>query len=271
MKPKTACALLLVLSGAANAWAGDPGSIYVRGSVGYAAQSLRDLNDDISLEAATWRPVSTSLDWEEFGGAVPFGLEGGFQFSDRLSGGIGFTYQKGKVEHFAALDFFDSGSGVSYLGDLNEDQDLTLLDFYGALTVWIPQAPGLHFGGQLGIARGKLEIADGVDVSGDDGSFLTAVGNGDADGTGISAGIYAGYEVALSPMFGLSGRAGYLYCNVGELEGTYTIVGDSDTGPIDSSTSGPVTDFNGGRMDFDFSGLRASAAVTLRFGGPTGY
>lgn len=264
MKP-IAWALLLLLSGSRNAWAGGPASIYMRGSVGFATQSLADVNDDIELVGSSYSPLATSLDWEKFGGAVPFGVEGGYQFSDRLSGGIGFTYQKSKVEHDGTLDFTDTGSGTSYFADLGEDQDLSLLDFYGTLTLWIPEAPGLHFGGQLGVARGKLDFADFIDLTASDGTFLIGAGTGDADATRFSAGIYAGYEATLTPVFGLSGRVGYHYLNLGEMEGTYTFVGDSDTGPLNLSATGPVTDSNGGSMDFDFSGLRASAAVTFRF------
>src|SRR5687768_8885965 len=113
MKSPMAAVFLLALTAPANVWALDPGSIYLRGSLGYATQSLEDVNDDIAFNAFDLSPLATRLDWDEFGGAVPFGLEVGRQFSDHLSGGIGFTYQKSGVEHFAALDYTDTGSGVS--------------------------------------------------------------------------------------------------------------------------------------------------------------
>lgn len=266
MKPKTACLVLLLLATSINAWAGEPGSIYLRGSVGLATQSLGDVNDDIARVGSDLGEISSRIDWEEFGGAVPFGIEGGFQLDQRISWGIGFTYQKSNVEHFAVLD-----PGGTIFGDIGEDNDLSMLDLYGTVTLWIPQTPGLHFGGQLGIVRGNYDISDFVDLADGAGAFVVGAGSGDADATGLSLGIYAGYEAALSPGFALSGRLGYHYLNVGEMEGTYTFIGEDQDGPIYDSGVGPVTDSAGRPMDFDLSGIRASAAITVHFGGHGGF
>ena len=268
MKSKTAWALLLAFSTATNAAAAAPGSAYLRGSVGFATQSLEELNDDVRRVRSDLSELSTRLDWENLGHAVPFGIEAGYQVSERVSWGIGFTYQSSEVERYAAVDFGSTGGLIS--GDFGEAQDLSVLDLYGTFTVWAP-ASGLHVGGQIGVARGTLDFSDFVDLTASDGSFVVGDGRGEADATALSAGIYAGYEAALSPSFGLSGRIGYLYCNLGEMEGDYTFIGDDETGPIDSSGTGPVTDSAGRPVDFDVSGLRASAAVTIRFGGPGGY
>jgi hypothetical protein len=265
MRGLAAAVLLLLLAPVVSAQPGEPATFFVRGAVGFGTQSLGDVNDDIAMDASALRPLSTRLEWGEFGSAVPFGLEFGYQFSERWSWAFGFTWHKSTVEHLAVLDFVDSGSGVAYVGEESEDEDLKLLDLYGTATTWIPRVAGLHLGAQLGFAMGSLHLSDGVDVDGDDGSFLLLHENGDANAVGYSAGIYTGYEATVSPRLGLSARIGYFHCNLGKMDGRYRLVGTSDTGSVNVSGSGPVTDSNGRSMDWDVSGVRASAAVTYRF------
>jgi hypothetical protein len=265
MRVAAAVALLLLVASAASAQPPEPGTYSFRGSLGLAKQSLGDVNDDIALDASTWGPLSSSLDWKEHGDGVPFGLEFGYQYSERWSWAFGLTWHKSTVDHAAMLDFLDTTNGVIYTGPLSESQDLKLLDMYGTAAMWIPHAPGLHLGAQLGFAMGSVDFSDGIDLDGDDGSFLVLNGDGEGHATGFSAGLYAGYEVTVTPLVGLSARVGYLQCNLGKMDGRYQVRGTSDTGPIAGQANGSLTDSNGRTMDWDFSGLRASGGVTLRF------
>jgi hypothetical protein len=196
---------------------------------------------------------------------MPFGLEFGYQYSERWSWAFGFTWHKSTVEHVAALNFVDPESGATYVGEEIEDEDLKLLDMYGTAMLWIPHAPGLHLGAQLGFAMGSLDYVDGIDLRGNNTSFAVLTGNGEANGTGFSAGLYAGYEVTVTPRLGLSARFGYVHCDLGKMEGAYRIHGTTNAGPVRGEAHGPVTDSNGETLDWDLSGVRASGAVTFRF------
>jgi hypothetical protein len=122
-------------------------------------------------------------------------------------------------------------------------------------------------GGRLGVAWGTLVRTTGTDLDGDDGSFFQAAGRGRADASTLSAGLYLGYDIRATRIVGLSARVGYLHCDLGAMEGRYRFGGAFDGGHYRGWVNGPVRDANGGAMDFDFSGVRASGAVTVRLGG----
>ena len=268
MRSAAASVLLLLVANAAAGQPPEPNTYSFRASLGYASQALGDVNDDITQDAAFYGPLSTSLDWEEFGKAAPFGLEFGYQYSERWSWAFGFNWHKSTIEHVAQLDYIatgESGFDVHYTGESTEDRDLKLLDLYATAMFWIPHASGLHFGAQLGYALGSLDFSETIDVSGEDGSFLDLEGNGEGHASGFSAGIYAGYEVALTQKWAISARGGYLYCNLGKMDGREQLLGTSSAGPINGTGTGHLNNNDGEAMDWDFSGARVSGAVTYRF------
>ncbi|HEY3215864.1 MAG TPA: hypothetical protein VGK93_05180 [Candidatus Eisenbacteria bacterium] len=241
-----------------------PHSPYFRAFVGYATQALGDVNDDVQAWSSYLSPRSTSLDWEEIGGAANFGGEIGYHVSPLVSVGFGVGYQKGSQDHTATIDFTDIG-GTSYFGSFAEEPEVSVLDFYGAVTLWVPATPGLHFGGQIGAARGKYELSQATDITASDGSFEVSTFTGEADKTVLSAGLYAGYEVPVAPMVAVSGRAGYRFCDFGHMNGDFTFAGTDDVGPFFETGSGQVTNFDGNPMSIDLSGLQLHVGLILKF------
>jgi hypothetical protein len=195
---------------------------------------------------------------------MPIGLAADLQISQRWSAGIGVTWQKNSLDHAAGLAFVQTG--VSYVGAQVEDLELQLVDVYGTAARWIPAVPGLHVDGRLGVAWGSLDRSTGTDLDGEDGSFFDAAGRGKARATTVSAGVDMGYEIAATPLVGFSARLGYLRCDLGTMHGRYRFAGAFDGGRYRGWVNGPVRDSKGEAMDFDFSGLRGSGAVTLRLG-----
>ena len=258
--------LLFLLAPTVSAQPAEPGGYSIRASLGFATQDLGDVNDDIVDDAAMWRPLSSSLDWDDqFGEATPFGLEFGYQYSERWSWAFGFTWHKSTVEHSAQLDYVDPESFTTVTGEVTSDYRLKLLDLYATAMFWVPRASGLHIGAQLGFALGGLDFKETYDLTGSDGSFLDLEGDGEGHASGLSAGAYAGYELALTPHWTISARGGYLYCNLGEMDGRIHLHGADNTGPIDQTLAGHMSNNAGEPMDFDFSGVRVSGAVTYRF------
>src|SRR5262245_3119388 len=229
MRYGAAAVLLLLIAPAVSAQPAEPGGYSVRASIGYASQALGDVNDDIADDAAITRQVSSTLEWEEFGDAVPWGIEFGYQYSERWSWAFGFTWQKSTVEHNAQVDYVDP-NGITYTGQVTEDEKLKLLDLYATAMLGVPRVPGLHVGAQLGFALATLNFTDVFDVSGNDGSFAVQEGNGEGHASGLSAGLYGGYELALTPQWAISARGGYLYCNLGEMDGRVDIHATTSTG-----------------------------------------
>lgn len=263
MRCAAAALVLLLIASNVTAQPAEPGTYSFRAAAGFANQSLGDVNDDIAQDAAAYRPLSTSLQWDEYGNAVPWGIEFGYQYSERWSWAFGFTWQKSTVDHGVQLDFLENG--ITYTGELTEDEELRLLDLYATAIWWIPRASGLHVGGQLGFAFGKLDLSNTVFLTGNDGSFADVDGTIEGHASGFSAGLYAGYEVALTPMWAISARGGYLYCNLGEMDGRIRLLGTTNAGPINAAGTGPLTDNNGEPIDWDWSGVRVSGAISYRF------
>jgi len=262
-----ALACLMTITCTSHA-APDPGTFYLRGFLGYASQALGDVNDEIENTGSFLSLVSTRTDWEKIGGAVPFGAEFGYQFSPMVSLGVGLGYQRSSRDHSADIDFIDPSSGTATAGLVTEEPKLSIFDFFGTVTLWAPSAPGLHFSGQLGVARGKYQITQNVDVASSDGTFEVSTFEGSAEKTTVLAGIFAGYEWPISPMAGVAGRVGYRFCKLSTPEGDFTYLGQTEAGPFSDSGSGPLTDMNGNTMDVDFSGVLIELGFTVRLGAP---
>lgn len=247
---------------------------YVHAGIGYATQSLSDVNDDIKafrsdLQASQSRGATLSYEWEPFGGAPDFDTEVGYRFSKLVAAGIGFAYQQSSVKHLAEPDSFDLGSGGYYFGTVEEQPKLSLLEVSGNVTLWVPSVPGLHFGGALGVARGTRTLTDALDVLYGDAlvsADSTTAGKGEWHATGVTFGAFAGYEVSVAPNISLLGRFGYRYRNVGKMVGSRTVV--DENGVIVDTSDEPPSDSNGVPMDFDFSGVYLKMAVGVSFGGP---
>lgn len=252
------------------------GSFYIHAGIGYATQSLSDVNDDIKafrsdLQTSQSMDNILSFQWEPYGGAANFDTEVGYRFSKLVAAGIGFAYQHSSVEHVAEPDFFDLGSGQYLFGTLEEKPELSLLDVGGNVTLWVPSAPGLHFGGALGLARGTRTLTDAVDILYGDAlvsGFTTAAGKGEWHATGVTFGAFAGYEVFVAPKVSLLGRLGYRYWKVGKMNGSYTVAGEDENGPIVGTFNEPPSDSNDVPLEFDLSGLYLKVGVGVSLGGP---
>ena len=100
-----------------------------------------------------------------------------------------------------------------------EDFDRTLRvsawDAVGTLGLWVPSAPGLHFGAQLGLVRGTFKTYQVHIFSTFNQGEFTEFRDGEWKGTGVVLGAFTGYEQPLPAGLTLTSRMGYRYRKIG--------------------------------------------------------
>ena len=247
------------------------GKVSLRGSLGFTTLALGDINDQIrsARDEFLADTLVEESRWDPFGGAPDFGIEVDVQLTPVLSAGLGFSSQGGTRRHEAFRVFsIDPSTGEpANTESLDEDLKYSAWDVVGTLGLWVPSAPGLHFGVQLGLARGTFEQqATHLDDSGRDLPFLE-ISQGDWKGTGVVLGAFTGYEQPLSSVLSLSSRMGYRYRNIRRPDGTLRTTHWGDTGNERHWESGPLLDDEGNPMELDLSGFYFRIGLALGLGG----
>ena len=242
---------------------GGGGGAYIRGQLGYAWPSLKDVNAEIRLEEDAIRPISTLTDWEELAGGARYSAEVGYEFTSVFSMGLEFGYQKSARDHLATI-LFDNG-GVLVNGRVDQKVEASLFTVMLTPTIRPPSTAGFHFGAQLGLGRGSYDRTESDNLGASDGSFLVGTLKEEFDETAFVGGLFAGFDIPVSPDMAFSMRAGYLLSSFSSMDGPYAASGTTEVGPFEDSGHAALLDSSGNRLEVSFSGVNLSAGFRFRF------
>lgn len=249
-----------------------PGKAKLRTWMGFSTLTLGDINDQLRSERQAFLAdtLTDEATWDPFGGAPSLGAELDVQINSVLSAGLGFSALRGSVRQEAFRIFsydLDTGEPAE-----NEDFDQTLSisawDVVGTLGLWVPSAPGLHFGAQVGLVRGTFK-SDVVHIFStfNQGEF-TEFREGEWKGTGVVLGAFTGYEQSLSSALSLTSRIGYRYRKIGSPEGVLRILTlDENEGTSYEWEHGPLLDPAGNPMSLDLGGFYFKVGLSMGLGG----
>jgi len=227
----------------------EPGSrpIYVRGSIGLAAQSLSAWNEDIREDERFFQSQGIPVSFEEFGPGNPLSLEAGYRVNSMISIGGSVSYQKASIDH----------SFTDFSGSLSRSGDLSLVGLTACLSFLVPDANGLFVGVDAGLGLGKAKtdfhFRDFSSPSND------LDGTGDWDGTGPIFGVFAGVEQSFQTGLILFIKGGYRYQNLGVFDGR-------TSSPQLGNGNGPPRNNAGQAIETDFSGLHVAFGLGFAFG-----
>jgi len=222
-----------------------PGSFFIRGSLGYATQSLGDCNDEIDLINEGVPGSSGPKDLDNFGGVIPWGIEIGYQLNPAFSLSVGVLQQRDLLENSYTIPS----------ESLTLNSELALTAVTGAISYWIPNSGGFFFGADVGVGFGTARQDFVYRRSG------TTDWSGDWSGNGLVGGAFAGYQYQSASGLLWSARTGYQLQNLGEFDGERT-----SSSPFGLSGSGPPLDLNGEPMETDFSGVQFLLGIGYAFG-----
>lgn len=249
-----------------------PGKARLTGWVGFTTLSLGDINDQTRARQAEFM-ADTATDevlWDPMGGVPDLGVELNVQLTSVISAGVGFSAHRGSVRHeaFRILSYdFDTGEPAE-IEDFDEELKVSAWDVVGTLGLWVPSAPGLHFGAQLGLVRGTF-VSDRVHVlstfsAGEFTEFL----NGEWKGTGVVLGAFTGYDQSVTSALSITSRIGYRYRKIGSPEGILrNLTLDENEGTSYEWEAGPLLDDDGQPMELDLSGFYFKVGLSMAIGG----
>lgn len=249
-----------------------PGKARLTGWLGFATLSLGDLNDQIRADQTAFMvdTLTDEVTWDPIGGAADLGVELNVQLTPVISAGIGFSSHRNSVrqEAFRIMSYdIDTGEPAE-VEDFDQALKVSAWDVVGTLGLWVPSAPGLHFGAQLGVVRGTF-ASDRVHVlstfsSGEYTEFL----NGEWKGTGIVFGGFTGYDQSVTSALSISSRIGYRYRKVGSPEGILrNLTLDENEGTSYEWEAGPLLAADGQPMSLDLSGFYFKVGLSMAIGG----
>ena len=262
------CALLL---GAVPAFAAvDPGRVTLRGSSGFSTLALNRLNEDIRTMRDAIR-ADTTVDesrWDTFGGSPSYRVELEAQLTKVFSAGLGFSMQRGDVRHEVTRVFsLDEFGEPAEVESIDQAPRFEAWDLVGTLGLWVPSAPGLHFGLQLGYVRGTYRTEEGHQRDTFPELPSMSIGTGTWRGSGAVLGLYTGYERPVTQDLSIATRIGYRYRRIGRLDGLFSKTTWGDQGNEREWESGPLLDAGGRVMPLDLSGTYVDIGLSLGFGG----
>jgi hypothetical protein len=267
--PAIALALGLVAAPAHAAPA--PGKTTLRGWLGFTTLSLGDINSQIVAQRDAFM-ADTLVDealWNEMGGAPSLGLELDVQFTQKVSGGIAVSVHRSSVDHqmFRVFSLDPDTGEPAETESYDERLRVSAWDVVANATMWVPSAPGLHFGAQLGLVRGTFERDDVYHI--DTNTILPdlLLTHGTFQGTGVVLGAFTGYEQSLTPQLSLTSRMGYRYRQIQKPLGTTYITDFGDQGNSREWESGPLTDASGRPMSLDLGGFYFQIGLSVTLGG----
>lgn len=248
-----------------------PGKARLRASLGFTTLTLADINNEIEAARRAFR-ADTLVDessWDPLGGAPNLGVELDVQITPVISAGIGVGAHRSSIRHnaFRVLSVdIDTGEPAEF-EHYDEHVKLSSWDVVGTLGLWVPSAPGLHFGAQLGMVRGTFERESWYLVE----SF-SVVANlqqkvGAWSGSGVVLGAFTGYELPITSQLGFSTRVGYRYRKIGRPVGTVLTTDWGDQGNSRETETGPLVDAAGNRMELDLGGFYFNVGVSMSLGG----
>lgn len=248
-----------------------PGKARLSAWTGFTTLSLGDVNDRIRAERDAFM-ADTLVDessWDPMGGAPGMGAELEIQITQTISAGLSVSTHRSSVRHQAIRIFsydFDTGEPAE-IETFDEQLKVQAWDVVGTLGLWVPSAPGLHFGGQLGLVRGTIEresmyLIDTFNIL--PNMILT---EGTWRGTGVVLGAFTGYEQSMTSQLALTTRIGYRYRKVGRPTGTEYLTEWGDQGNAREVEHGPLLDSTGRTMSLDLSGFYFKVGVTMGLGG----
>ena len=249
----------------------DPGRVTFRGSSGFTTFALTRVNDDIraTREAFLSDTLVQDTRWGPFGGSPNFRIEMDIQLTKIFSAGLGVSSQAGSVRHEALRVFsVDPQTGEdAEIESFEQEPRFEAWDVVGSLGLWVPSAPGLNFGVQLGYVRGtyRTEQTHLIDTFTQLPSMEIATGEG--RGSGVVLGAFTAYERPVTADLSVYTRIGYRYRRIGRLDGLLTVTTWGDQGNSREWESGPLSDANGHAMPLDISGSYFDLGLTLGFGG----
>jgi len=248
-----------------------PGKARLRASLGFTTLTLADINNEIEAARNAFR-ADTLVDessWDPLGGAPDFGVELDVQITPVVSAGIGVGAHRSSIRHnaFRVLSVdFDTGEPAEF-EHFDEHVKLSSWDVVGTLGLWVPSAPGLHFGAQVGMVRGTFERESWYLVE----SF-SVVANmqqkvGAWSGSGVVLGAFTGYEQPITSQLAFSTRVGYRYRKIDRPQGTLLTTDWGDQGNSRETETGPLVDANGNKMALDLGGFYFNVGISMSLGG----
>ena len=270
--PGMLIALSLIIAVPAQAVT-QPGKARLRGWLGFTTLPLGDLNDQIRSERDAFMgdTLTDESMWDPLGGAPNLGAELDVQFTPVVSAAIGFSSLRSSVRHEAfriiSLDL-ETGEPAEF-EDFDEELKVSAWDLVGTLGLWVPSAPGLHFGAQLGFVRGtftsdRVHVISAFSYPAEYTEFV----NGRWTGTGIVLGAFTGYDQSISSTLSLTSRIGYRHRRIGSPEGVVRILTlDENEGTSYEWEPGPLLDAAGNPMSLDLGGFYFKVGLSMGLGG----
>jgi len=276
--------LALGLTLASPVQATQPGKARLRGWLGFTTLPLGDFNGQIRSERNAFMAdtLTDEATWDPMGGAPSLGLELEVQLTPVLSAGIGFSSHRSSVrqEAFRILSIdLETGEPAEF-EDFDQELKVSAWDVVGTLGLWVPSAPGLHFGAQLGLVRGTLtrefvHVASAFSIPAEFTEFV----DGRWTGTGIVLGAFTGYDQPISSQLSLTSRIGYRYRKIGSPDGIVrTLTLDENEGTSYEWEPGPSRlwrvgapgaplDVEGDPMSLDLGGFHFKVGLSMALGG----
>lgn len=249
-----------------------PGQARLRGWLGFSTLSLDDINTQLRAERDAFM-ADTLVDgalWDPFGSAPTFGVEVDVRLTPLLSAGLGYGAHRSSVRHEAFRVFsldFDTQEPAE-LEEFDQALKLSAWDVVGTLGLWVPSAPGLHFGAQMGLVRARLESRNVHVFSTFSAGEYTTTTTGEWSGSGVVLGAFTGYDQPLSSTLSLSSRMGYRHRKVNAPEGIVrTLTLNENEGTSYEWEAGPLADPSGRRQSIDLGGFYFNMMLSLGFGG----
>ena len=248
-----------------------PGKARLRASLGFTTLNLGDINDEIRAARTAFLAdtLTDESSWDPLGGAPNLSAELDVQITPVVSAGIGFSAHRSSIRHNAfkilSVDI-DTGEPAEF-EHFDENVKVNAWDVVGTLGLWVPSAPGLHFGAQVGMVRGTFEreswyLIESFSVEANMQQKL-----GDWKGTGVVLGAFTGYEQPITSGLAFSSRVGYRYRRIGNPSGTLLTVDWGDQGNSREVEIGQLLDVNGNPMDLDLGGFYFNVGVSMSLGG----
>ena len=274
MRMRNAPALVVVLGllVAAPAFAVPaPGKATLRAWMGFTTLALGDINSQIEAQRNTFAGDSLvdELMWNPLGGAPNVGGELDLQFTRTVSGGIAVNVHRSSVDHqmFRVFSLDPDTGEPAETESYDERLHVSAWDVTANMTYWVPSAPGLHFGAQLGLVRGTFERDDVYHLDTNTQLPDLLLTQGTFKGTGAVLGAFTGYDQPITPQLSLTTRMGYRYRQIQKPLGTTYSTDFGDQGNTREWENGPLLDANGHPMSLDLGGFYFQIGISATLGG----
>jgi len=248
-----------------------PGKTSLRGWMGFSTLALGDINSQIKAQRDAFMAdtlVDESL-WNPFGGAPSLGIELDQQLTPKVSAGLSASFQRTSVDHqvFRVFSLDPDTGEPAETESFDERIRISSWDVVAHATLWVPSAPGLHFGAQVGLVRGTCDRNDVYHIDTNTQLPDLLITEGSFQGTGAVLGAFTGYEQTLGPQLSFMTRMGYRYRQIHRPIGTTYITDFGDQGNTREWENGPLSDASGKPMSLDLGGFYFQIGLSTTLGG----